>query len=233
MAFMSSVRTIIAPSILAADFARIGSAIETAEQAGVDWIHLDVMDGHFVPNLTFGPKMVADIRKLTELPLDVHLMVNNPGELLDAYIDAGADFLSFHVEAETHVHRVIQRIRSAGCRPGVAIVPSTPIGALSCVLSDIDLALVMTVNPGFGGQTLVEECLRKAEALREERSNIGASFLIEADGGVNPKTAARCRHAGFDVLVAGSAVFGASDTERAVMQLRTASLESSTSVDDT
>ncbi len=230
---MSSVRTLIAPSILAADFARIGSAIEAAEQAGADWIHLDVMDGHFVPNLTFGPKMVADIRKLTELPLDVHLMVDNPGELLEKYIDAGADYLTFHAEAETHIHRLIQRIRNAGCRPGVAIVPSTPIDALSCILSDIDLALVMTVNPGFGGQTLIEGCLRKVEELCEERSKAGASFLIEADGGVSPETAARCRHAGFDVLVAGSAVFGASDMERAVAQLRTASLDSSPTGDDT
>ncbi len=217
---MNGGRAIIAPSILSADFSEIGRAITEIEESGADWVHLDVMDGHFVPNLTFGPKMVADIRRRTNLPLDVHLMVERPAELLDAYINAGADSITFHLEAEVHAHRLVQRIRSAGKRPGVAIVPSTPVRALEPILADIDIALVMTVNPGFGGQSLIPVCLEKAKELRERRVDSGYNYYIEADGGVNAETAGTCREAGFDVLVAGSAFFGATDKQFAVSRLR-------------
>ena len=220
MTYMNGGRAIIAPSILSADFTEIGKAVTQIEQSGADWVHLDVMDGHFVPNLTFGPKMVADIRRKTNLPLDVHLMVERPGDLLDSYINAGADSITFHLEAEVHAHRLVQRIRAAGKQAGVAIVPSTPVSALEPILRDIDIALVMTVNPGFGGQSLISVCLEKARQLRELRIESGHHYYVEADGGVNADTAATCREAGFDVLVAGSAFFGAADKEFAVSRLR-------------
>lgn len=178
------------------------------------------MDGHFVPNLTFGPKMVADIRGKTNLALDVHLMVERPGDLLDAYINAGADSVTFHLEAEVHAHRLIERIRAAGKRAGVAIVPSTPVAMIEPILGEIEIALVMTVNPGFGGQSLIPACLEKAKRLHELRVDTGYRYYIEADGGVNEETAAKCRNAGFDVLVAGSAFFGAADKNVAVSKLR-------------
>ncbi len=177
------------------------------EEAGGDWVHLDVMDGHFVPNLTFGPKMVTDLRDLTDLPFDVHLMVDNPEAMADDFIDAGSDWLTFHAEACTHSHRLIQRIRSRGVRAGISLVPSTPISAITELLPFVDLILVMTVNPGFGGQSLIPEALNKAGTLARLREKDGYNYLISVDGGVNWDTAPSIRESGTDIFVTGSAFF--------------------------
>ena len=187
---------------------------------GGDFVHLDVMDGHFVPNLTFGPKVVADLRPLTTLPFDVHLMIERPDLWIDRFIDAGADRLTIHIEAAVHAQRTLAAIRSRGTRPGVSIVPATPAEALSEVLDDVDLVLVMTVNPGFGGQQLIPRTLRKVEALARMRAARKLDFLIEVDGGINRDTARSAVEAGADVIVAGSAVFGAQDPAREVAFLR-------------
>jgi ribulose-phosphate 3-epimerase len=208
-----------APSVLSADFADLASAIRTIEAAGGDWVHLDVMDGAFVPNITFGPKMVKDLRRLTRLPFDVHLMIREPEKHADAFIDAGADYLTIHYEATTHHHRLIEHIRSRGARPGVSIVPSTPASVLGEVASICDLLLVMTVNPGFGGQSMIERCLNKVSELRDLREREGGSFLIEVDGGINASTAGQALRAGADVLVAGSAVFQSDDPAGVVRSL--------------
>jgi len=208
-----------APSVLSADFADLASAIRTIEEAGGDWVHLDVMDGAFVPNITFGPKMVQDLRRLTRLPFDVHLMIREPGKHADAFIDAGADYLTVHYEATIHHHRLLEHIRGKGARPGISIVPSTPASVLSEIASICDLVLVMTVNPGFGGQSLIERCLDKVSELREMRTRDRTSFLIEVDGGINASTAGRALRAGADVLVAGSAVFHSDDPAGVIRSL--------------
>jgi ribulose-phosphate 3-epimerase len=196
-----------APSILSADFARLAEAVAAVERAGADWIHVDVMDGHFVPNLTFGPKMVADLRKATRLPLDVHLMIERPDDWVDRYADAGASYLTIHVEAAHDVPRTLAAIRARGVRPGLTLNPETPVDALMPHLGALDLALVMSVHPGFGGQKFIESALDKVRAIRaalDERS-LGAE--LEVDGGVKPDNCARVVAAGASVLVAGSAVF--------------------------
>ncbi len=218
---MQSARThLYAPSILSADFSDIVGAIRRIEQSGADWIHLDVMDGHFVPNISFGPKMVSDIRNLTELPLDVHLMISNPGNFADDFIEAGADYLSFHLEAETHAHRLIQYIGEMDTYAGISIVPSTPVDALGELLPYLDHILIMTVNPGFGGQQIIPSCLSKVSVLVDLRTEFGYSYSVAVDGGVNRETAAIVREAGTDVLISGSAFFSADDPKEEVALVR-------------
>lgn len=211
--------TIIAPSLLSADFVHLADDIAKVEAAGADWLHLDIMDGHFVPNLTFGPPIVAAIRKVTKLPLDVHLMVTNPAELIEPFAAAGADWLTVHVETEPHLHRLVNRIRELGVKPAVALNPGTPAGTLEEVISDVDMVLVMSVNPGFGGQKFIPASLTKIRKLKELIRQTGRQVLIQVDGGINADTSALVRDAGADVLVAGSAVFGSKDLAQAIRSL--------------
>jgi ribulose-phosphate 3-epimerase len=213
-------RVLIAPSVLSADFGHLARATRAVAEMGGDFVHLDVMDGHFVPNLTFGPKAVADLRPVTPLPFDVHLMIEHPERWTDRFIDAGADWLTIHLEAAVHAQRTLCAIRGRGKRPGVSIVPATPAEALSEVLDDVDLVLVMTVNPGFGGQPLIPRTLRKVETLAGVRAARHLAFLIEVDGGINRDTARSAIEAGADILVTGSAVFEAEDPAREVAFLR-------------
>jgi ribulose-phosphate 3-epimerase len=198
----------IAPSILSADFAALGQEIEAVTAAGADWIHVDVMDNHFVPNLTIGPMVVKALRKHSSKPFDVHLMVTPVDPLVPAFAEAGADVISFHPEAGPHPHRTIQLIKSLGKKAGVVLNPGTSPGAIEQVLGDLDLVLVMSVNPGFGGQAFIESQLAKIATLRKTIDALGRKIDLEVDGGVNPEFAKRCIAAGADVLVAGTAVFG-------------------------
>jgi ribulose-phosphate 3-epimerase len=197
----------IAPSILSADFANLGAEVEAVAAAGADWIHVDVMDGHFVPNLTIGPMVVKALRKHTSKPFDVHLMVTPVDPLVPAFAEAGADGISFHPEAGPHVHRTIQLIKGLGKRAGCVLNPATPLAAIENVLGDLDLVLVMSVNPGFGGQAFIDSQLAKIAALRRAIDALGKPIDLEVDGGINPQTARRCIAAGADALVAGTAVF--------------------------
>lgn len=192
------------------------------EQAGADWIHVDVMDGHFVPNLTIGPIVVQAIRPHTTLPLDVHLMISSPERYIEAFAEAGADGLTVHVEACTHLHRVIQQIKGAGLKAGVSLNPHTPVGSIEHILADLDLVLVMSVNPGFGGQSFIPAVLPKIEALRARIDQTGRTIALEVDGGINADTAPDVVRAGADVLVAGSAIFGTKDYGAAIVNLRDA-----------
>ena len=196
-----------APSILSADFARLGDAVRAAEQAGADWVHIDVMDGHFVPNLTFGPKMVADLHKATRLPLDVHLMIERPEDWVDRYADAGATYLTIHVEAAYDVPGTLAAIRAHGVHPGITLNPETAVDAVLPHLGAVDLALVMSVRPGFGGQKFIESALDKVRAIRAALDNRRLAAELEVDGGIKPDNAARVAAAGATVLVAGSAIY--------------------------
>jgi ribulose-phosphate 3-epimerase len=207
-----------APSILSADFARLGEAALAVERAGADWIHVDVMDGHFVPNLTFGPKMVADLRKATRLPLDVHLMIERPEDWVDRYADAGATYLTIHVEASADVPGTLGAIRARGVRPGLTLNPETPVDTILPHLDMLDLALVMSVHPGFGGQKLIESALDKVRTIREALDGRSLAAELEVDGGIKPENAARVVAAGATVLVAGSAVFEDPDGPIAALQ---------------
>jgi ribulose-phosphate 3-epimerase len=203
----------IAPSILSADFARLADGVHAAEAAGADWIHVDVMDGHFVPNLTIGPPVVAALRRVTHLPLDVHLMIEQPERLLEAFVAAGADLLTVHQEASVHLHRTVDRIRELGAKAGVAVNPATPNSTLTDILPYADLILVMSVNPGFGGQRFLPTSTGKIAALRRELDGRALTRVeLEVDGGIGPDTAADVVAAGATVLVAGAAVFNASAT---------------------
>jgi len=210
----------LAPSILSADFTRIGEAVRLAEEAGADVIHVDIMDGHFVPNLTLGPQAVASLKKATRLPLDVHLMVERPGDFIPLFLEAGADWVSFHVEASAHIHRDIGLIKEAGRRAGVALNPATPILLLGDVLGDLDYVLLMSVNPGFGGQRFIEATHRKISELRRWARERGLALPIEVDGGINTENAGRLIADGADILVMGAAIFQSPDPAGVIRQAR-------------
>ena len=212
----------IAPSILAADFARLGEEIARVEAAGADMLHVDVMDGHFVPNLTIGPPVIKAIKSVTTLPLDVHLMVEQPDGLLPDFIDAGSDNLTVHVEACRHLHRTVQSIRDAGVQASVVLNPATSLHALDEILPDVHMVLLMSVNPGFGGQRFLPSTLEKIRALKAQITERGLPVAIEVDGGVKADNAAGIRAAGADVLVAGTAIFGQPDYRAAIRSLRPA-----------
>lgn len=199
----------IAPSILSADFARLADGVAEAEAAGADWVHVDVMDGHFVPNLTIGPPVVAALRRVTDLPLDVHLMIDAPERYVEAFADAGADILTVHQEATSHLHRTIQAIKHRGMRAGISLNPATPVSVLEEIITELDMVLVMSVNPGFGGQSFIPTSTAKIDKVRQLlRANRLDHVEIEVDGGIGPDTAGEVVAAGATVLVAGAAVFG-------------------------
>ncbi|CCF14831.1 ribulose-phosphate 3-epimerase [Brevibacillus laterosporus GI-9] len=211
----------IAPSILSADFARLGEEIKDVERGGADWIHVDVMDGHFVPNITIGPLIVDAIRPVTQLPLDVHLMIEEPDRYIAQFAKSGADYITVHQEACRHLHRTIHHIKEQGVKAGVVLNPATPISTIEHVLEDLDLVLLMTVNPGFGGQKFIHSILPKIRDLRHLLNERGLSHVdIEIDGGVNAQTARLCEDAGATVLVAGSAVYNQPDRAKAIAEIR-------------
>jgi ribulose-phosphate 3-epimerase len=210
----------VAPSILSADFGRLADEVRAAEAAGADWIHVDVMDGRFVPNITIGPLVVEAVRRVTKLPIDAHLMIVEPERYVEAFAEAGADLVSVHAEVSPHLHRTLQAIRAAGARPAVALNPSTPLSAVEWVLSDCEMVLIMTVNPGFGGQRYIPACTEKVRQLRALADARGLVLEIEVDGGIKADTVAEVAAAGANVFVAGTAVFEAKDYAAAIRGIR-------------
>ncbi|HWR40488.1 MAG TPA: ribulose-phosphate 3-epimerase [Patescibacteria group bacterium] len=211
----------IAPSILSSDFSRLGEELHRLEKAGADLIHIDIMDGHFVPNLTFGPPVISALRSITRLPFDVHLMVINPQDLIDPFIKAGADIITVHAETAPHLNRLLQTIREKDVKAGVSLNPSTPLSHLEEVLTEVDMVLIMSVNPGFGGQKFIPSSLDKIRRLKHQLTARNLNVDIQVDGGVTPANAAQVIAAGANILVAGSAVFGATDMSLAIEALRT------------
>ena len=214
----------IAPSILAADFAKLGQEVKEVEAAGAELIHIDVMDGHFVPNISFGAIALEAIRPLSTLPMDVHLMIENPDQYIEQFAKAGADYITVHVEACRHLHRTIQLIRSYGVKPGVVLNPHTPIESIQHILEDVDMVLFMTVNPGFGGQKFIESVVPKVAALAKIIEERGLSVEIEIDGGINAETIVPCAKAGATIFVAGSAIYGKEDRAKALQEIKQAGL---------
>lgn len=215
----------IAPSILAADFSKLGEEVREVEQAGADMIHIDVMDGHFVPNITMGPIVVDALRPLTKLPLDVHLMIEDPDRYIEDFAKAGADWITVHVEAAPHLHRTIQLIRSFGVKPGVVLNPHTPIESIQHILEDVDMVLFMTVNPGFGGQKFIHSVIPKVEQLAKIIEEKKLSVEIQIDGGINEETIVLCAKAGATIFVAGSAIYGKKDRAQALQSIKRAGEE--------
>jgi len=218
------VSLLIAPSILSADFARLGDAIAAAERGGADLIHVDVMDGHFVPDITIGPPVVRSIKRVTHVPLDVHLMITDPDRYIEAFADAGAAMISVHVEVLPHLHRTVHAIQALGAKAGVVLNPSTPVVALEQIAGDVDFVLVMSVNPGFGGQTFIPHSESKVREVRAMLDRAGNSASVEIDGGIDQQNVGRVVAAGARIIVAGSAIFHAPDTERATRELKAAAL---------
>lgn len=211
---------LIAPSILSADFANLGAEVSAVDAAGADVIHVDVMDGHFVPNITIGPLVVKAVRKITKKPLDVHLMISDADRYVDDFAVAGADWITVHVEACPHLHRTVARIKEHGKKAGVVLNPATPISSLECILEEVDLVMLMSVNPGFGGQSFIPSVLDKTRQLRKRITALGLNVGIEIDGGIGPKTIAEAAEAGANIFVAGSAVYGCSDYQDIIRQLK-------------
>jgi len=210
----------IAPSILSADFERLGDEVKAVEAAGADWIHADVMDGHFVPNITFGPLIIEAVRRVTALPIDVHLMIENPDDYIPAFAKAGADFISVQIESCVHLNRSIHLIRECGAKPGLVLNPSTSLQLIDWIIEYVDYVLVMSVNPGFGGQAFIPNSLDKIKELRRMIHNRKLNTLIEIDGGVNEKTISSIAEAGVDIFVAGSAIFGNTDYKETISNFR-------------
>lgn len=210
----------LAPSVLSCNFASLSQQIRLVEMGGADWIHCDIMDGHFVPNITFGPVIVEAVKKSTKLPIDVHLMIEKPDDFIEDFIKAGADYVSVHVEEVVHLNRTINKIKELGAKAGVVINPATPVNSIIDIAEFVDLVLIMTVNPGFGGQSFISNSLRRIKETVELRHKLNANFLIEVDGGVNNKTITKIKEAGCDIFVAGSAIFHSDNISASTAELK-------------